>query len=135
MNRFFVDSSAFIALAKINDENHERARDFFENLSPPFQGITSDYILDETATRLRDSLGAEKAVLFCEKVLESRLYKVLFVDRSILKSALDKMKKYGDKPLSFTDCTSFVLMEKHHLRSALTFDTDFRNVGFEMLPY
>lgn len=135
MNRFFVDSSAFIALAKTNDENHERAKAFFENLTGPFQAITSDYIFDETATRLRDSLGAEKAVYFCEKILVSRLYKILFVDRKIIKASLDKMRKYHDKELSFTDCTSFVFMEKLHLRAAFTFDTDFRNVGFEMLPY
>lgn len=134
MKKLFADTSAFIALAKTNDDHHEEARIFFEKLDPPFSVITSDYIIDETATRLRDTLGADKAVLFCEKILESRLHRVLFIDRGILKSALDKMKKYSDKILSLTDCTSFVLMQKYHLHTVFTFDDDFRNVGFTMVP-
>lgn len=134
MKKFFADTSAFIALAKTNDDNHQAARDHFENIPTPFLGITSDYIIDETATRLRESLGAEKAVLFCEKILESRLYRVLFVDRRILNLALDKMKQYSDKILSLTDCTSFVLMHKFHLQTAFTFDDDFKKVGFTMVP-
>lgn len=134
MKKLFVDTSALIALAKTNDDNHDRARIFFEGLTSPVQMVTSDYILDETATRLRDSLGAEKAACFCETIFESRLYKVLFIDRKIFLAALQRLRKYSDKELSLTDCTSFVLMEKYRIRLALTFDDDFRKVGFEMVP-
>lgn len=135
MRRLFADSSAFIALAKTNDDNHRRAREFFENLPMPFQIVTSDYVLDETATRLRDSLGAEKAVVFCEKILESRLHKIVFVDRKVFSAALGKMRKMADQALSLTDCTSFVLMEKNRLRTAFAFDEDFVRVGFEKVPF
>lgn len=134
MKRVFVDSSALIALAKVNDDNHEQARQFLENLSGPFQMVTSDYILDETVTRLRDSLGAGMAARFCEKIFESRLYKIIFIDRKLFLEALEKLKKYSDKALSMTDCTSFVLMERQRLQTAFAFDDDFRRVGFEMVP-
>jgi predicted nucleic acid-binding protein len=134
MIRYFVDSSALIALAKVNDDNHLRARTFLESLSGSFQFVTSDYILDETLTRLSDSLGAEKAAHFVEKIFESRLYKIIFIEKRIFESALKWLKKYADKPLSFTDCTSFVLMQKFGLKRAFAFDDDFRKVGFEMVP-
>lgn len=134
MRRLFADSSAFIALAKTNDDNHRRAREFFENLPMPFRIVTSDYILDETATRLRDSLGADKAVVFCEKILASGLHQVVFVDRKIFCAALGKMRKMADQALSFTDCTSFVLMEQNRLKTAFAFDEDFARAGFEMVP-
>lgn len=134
MKKLFVDTSAFIALAKTNDQNHEKAKAFFEELPSPIQAMTSDYVLDETLTRLRDSLGAEKAVLFVEKIFESRLYQVQFIDLKIFKTSLEKMRKYTDKNLSFTDCTSFVLMQTRNLHTAFTFDDDFRKVGFEMVP-
>lgn len=136
MKRLFIDSSALIALAKINDNNHQRAKACFEELvrSSPFCLITSDYILDETTTRLRDAFGAAKASFFCKKIFESPLYKIYFVDKAVFKAALEKMEKYADKPLSLTDCTSFILMEKLRLTTAFTFDDDFRKVGFEMIP-
>lgn len=134
MRRLFVDSSALIALAKTNDQNHERARRFLEGLELPCQFVTSDYILDETATRLRDSLGAVKAASFCEKILESRLYRIRFIDRRLFLMGLEKLKKCADQPLSFTDCTSFVIMERDRLDTAFTFDDDFRRVGFQVVP-
>ena len=41
-------------------------------------------------------------------------------------------KKYGDKELSFTDCTSFALMKKLGLQKAFAFDDHFRQIGFEL---
>ncbi len=135
MNRIFVDSSALIALAKTNDDRHADARDFLAGLTGSFQFLTTDYILDETVTRLRDSLGAEKAAYFVEKILESRIYKIAFIDKRLFLASLKWLKKYADKPLSFTDCSSFALMEKLSLNKAFTFDDDFRKVGFEMVPH
>ncbi|MFT3773889.1 MAG: hypothetical protein QM820_51630 [Minicystis sp.] len=39
-----------------------------------------------------------------------------------------------DKRYSFTDCTSFVLMRRLGLRTAVSLDDDFRQEGFEVLP-
>jgi len=39
-----------------------------------------------------------------------------------------------DKRWSFTDCTSFVLMQNLGIRKALTFDANFRQAGFATFP-
>lgn len=39
--------------------------------------------------------------------------------------AFEYFKRYQDKEYSFTDCTSFVLMEKLGIREALALDSDF----------
>ncbi len=39
-------------------------------------------------------------------------------------------KKYDDKDLSFTDCTSFALMKRLKVQTAFTFDGHFQQVGF-----
>ena len=36
--------------------------------------------------------------------------------------------------LSFTDCTSIVLMRRLHIDTVLTLDDDFRRQGFTMIP-
>lgn len=39
-----------------------------------------------------------------------------------------------DKTYSFTDCTSFVIMRRLGLQSAIAVDTDFQREGFLLLP-
>ncbi|MBI5054401.1 MAG: type II toxin-antitoxin system VapC family toxin, partial [Chloroflexi bacterium] len=41
---------------------------------------------------------------------------------------------YNDKQYSFTDCTSFVVMQKRKLRDAFTFDHHFEQMGFRLWP-
>lgn len=42
--------------------------------------------------------------------------------------------QYRDKDFSFTDCTSFVIMREVRLTHAITTDSHFRQMGFQVLP-
>jgi predicted nucleic acid-binding protein len=44
------------------------------------------------------------------------------------------MARFGDKRLSLADCASFELMERLGLSAAFSFDRDFRDCGYRMLP-
>ncbi|MGH7198974.1 MAG: type II toxin-antitoxin system VapC family toxin [Planctomycetaceae bacterium] len=48
--------------------------------------------------------------------------------------ALGLFEKYADQQVSFTDCVSFVLMRRHHVRAAFTFDRHFAFAGFDVRP-
>ena len=41
--------------------------------------------------------------------------------------------RYSDKQFSLTDATSFVLMERHRIGTALTTDHNFVQYGFQLL--
>jgi len=41
---------------------------------------------------------------------------------------------YRDKAFSFTDCTSFAVMQELRLTRALSTDRHFRQMGFQMVP-
>ena len=49
-------------------------------------------------------------------------------------TALERMMRFADKRLSLTDCASFALMERLGLAAAFSFDSDFRDCGYQMAP-
>ena len=132
--RIFTDTSAFIALEDRSDSLHPRARRFFETLTAADRLFTSNYVVDETITRLRYGIGYEAAASFAEAILKSRLCSVVYIDADLERSALGFLRKYKDKKLSFTDCTSMALMAKMKLDVIFAFDDDFAKAGFRMVP-
>lgn len=134
----FVDTSAFKALYDEDDEFHNRARSFMDSIAAKevaVRGlITSDYVLDESITLIRFAHSHSKAVEFARAVVSSRATKILHVEADSFQKALDLFSQHEDKPWSFTDCTSFVLMKNLSLTSAFAFDPHFNQAGFITLP-
>lgn len=134
----FVDTSAFLALVNERDNNHIDAAHFIEKIKSGKvrvrKIITSDYIIDETLTRIRYSVGHKEAVEWGKDILASNVIEKIEVEREIFELAWELFQTYSDKKLSFTDCTSFALMKKKGIEKALTFDDDFERIGFMPLP-
>ncbi len=131
--KLLADTSALLALVFRDDRNHAKAAAFAqEHLQARF--VLTELILSEVATRVRARAGADRAVAVARSLLDSRRYEVLFVDAEVLRGALSRMGRLADKRLSLTDCASFELMDRLGLRSAFSFDRDFRDCGYEMLP-
>lgn len=135
MKRYFVDASFWIALFDRSDAAYDVTTAFWQEMaSRPVRLTTSDYVLDEAYTFLRRHVGLQAAVDLHDVVHASRLLQVAEVSASIRAAAWDTLLKYDDKVLSFTDCTSFVLMWRAGLKEALTLDGHFAQVGFVRLP-
>ena len=128
-----VDTSALLALAIKGDRHHPRAVEFLKKQRAD-SFITSTFILDETATRLRALASARTAVDFVRAVLHSQRYTVVEVDSAILEQSLDRMVQWADQRLSLTDCSSFVVMDRLGVRNAFTFDSDFLRCGYQIYP-
>jgi predicted nucleic acid-binding protein len=131
--KLLADTSALLALTMRDDQNHGRATAFLREC-PEARFVLTELILAELVTRARARGGAAAAVGIARKLLASRRYQVVFSDPGLVCAALEWMDRFADKRLSLTDCSSFELMARLGLSGAFTFDRDFRDCGFEMLP-
>ena len=132
----FIDTSAFLALENRKDQHHTPAlmfRDFL--LESKVSLITSDYVLDESYTIIRLRAGHSIAVEFGEMIQGSDLVEIKYLSKETLKEAWHIFKSFADKQFSFTDCTSFALMESLQMKAAFSFDHHFNQYGkFEIRP-
>ena len=131
--KLLADTSALLALFLRDDRNHEAAAEFVRT-HPEARLVMTELVLAEVVTLLRSRAGAARAVTAARDLLRSRRYELLFSDSEILSGALARMARFADKRLSLTDCASFEVMERLGIDSAFTFDHDFRDCGYHMLP-
>lgn len=136
--RLFLDTSAFVAIEDLDDANHKRAVEFREKIrrgNTPFRTLyTSNYVVDETLTLLRFHCGHHVAVTFRRTLETSKLVRVLWITEALEKTAWNIFEKRSDKEYSFTDCTSFALMDAEAIRNAFTFDEHFSQHGYNVFP-
>lgn len=124
-----------MALANSQDQYHQAAVKCLEGLrSLKTLFVTTNFVLDETYTRLRVRAGVRVAVLFGEKIRTSRETNICTVDTPVEKAAWEIFKKYHDHDLSYTDCTSFAFMRLKKIKEAFTFDNDFKIFGWHIHP-
>ncbi|HWT82052.1 MAG TPA: PIN domain-containing protein [Candidatus Methylomirabilis sp.] len=129
----FVDTSAWYALLDRKDRNHGAATQFARDSRLPF--MTSTYILDETLTLLKRHLGHSAAVQFGERVWAEEVARLIRITPEDETRAWDIFTGHPDKGFSYTDCTSFALMERLGIDSAFAFDAHFDQHGrFVRLP-
>jgi predicted nucleic acid-binding protein len=132
----FVDTSAFLAIENRRDAHHSRAISFRDAWLKKGQTlITSDYVLDESYTIIRLRAGHSVAVQFGEAIRKSQLLRIVNVTPEIIEEAWRLFKAYADHDFSFTDCTTFALMERLSIAATFSFDSHFKEYGrFQVNP-
>lgn len=130
--RVFVDTSGWYAMVDRDDRDHSDARAWLRE-NDAFL-ITTDYVLDETLTLLRRKLNHTIAVDVGRKMKESDLARIVSVGKADREAAWERFVQYDDESFSFTDCTSFAVMERLDVTDAFTFDRDFTIAGFRTKP-
>jgi len=136
--KLFLDSGAFIARARRGDPHHEAAMDTFSSISrgdlPYPLRYTSNYVIDETATFLVYEAGPRVAVEVLRAVRASPNLIVLHVSEDVEAAADDVFARYASSGVSYTDCTTKVLMERESIETAFSFDRDLETLGFHRIP-
>lgn len=128
--RTFIDTSGFYAYLVRNDARHTTATNLVDEAE---QGrcslVTSDYILDETATLLSARGLRPQANQFLQAIMTSRVVTLIWSNAARFSAAMDLFRKHNDKGWSFTDCHSLALMQELDIIEALTSDHHFSQAG------
>ena len=130
----FVDTAGLFALLVDNDAMHDRAHDLLERAAHSSRRfVTTDYVVDETATLLKVRGAGHRADKLFEIVFQSAACRVEWMDSERFIHVRRFFLKHHDQDWSFTDCFSFWLMRSLGLTDALTTDKHFRDAGFHPL--
>ena len=133
--RIFVDTGAWVSIAMKRDDHHEAAVQLLHDFqNERISLVTSDYILDEVLTLVRKRSTHEQAKRIGVTILKSSVVRLERIDEFVWGKAWKIFQRYNDKMWSFTDCTSFALMDQLNISRAFTFDRDFEQYGKEVLP-
>jgi predicted nucleic acid-binding protein len=122
-----VDTSAWYAIIDKNDRDHPTAITKMQNLDRPL--VTSNYVLNEILTLLKARLGPSVAIPFGQKLWNQEVASLVRITEKDEERAWGIFEQYEDKGFSFTDCTSFALMERLEINTAFVFDDHFVQYG------
>lgn len=96
--------------------------------------MTSNFVIDEAVTLIGRRAGHRFAADVIRRLYTSRALELIRPDAEAELAALSSYETDHDQDVSFTDCISFLLMERRKLRRVFTFDHHFRIAGFEVVP-
>jgi predicted nucleic acid-binding protein len=122
----FVDTSAFCAITIPGDRHNDRAKSLYKRLDEHRAIVyTSNYVMDEIYTLLKTRGSHRTAVKFMDQVKDSNIV-ILWITDEVEQDAQDIFRRFDDKKLSFTDCTSFALINRYGIETVFAFDDHFR---------
>jgi predicted nucleic acid-binding protein len=124
--KVFIDTSAFCALTIPKDQFNSTAKIIHKQIQDKMAHIySSDYVLDEVYTLLKTRSSHAVSVRFMEEIQESHII-ILRITEDIEEAAKTIFRQLADKRLSFTDCTSFALINHFDIEAVFAFDDHFR---------
>ncbi len=128
----FIDTSAFFAFMDADDGFHEKARAAFAKLVK-LENILhcSNYIVLETIELLQNRMGINAVRAFEDDILE--IMNVHWVDEKLHGTAISNLVTAKRKNISLVDYTSFEIMRALGIKKVFTFDSHFRDQGFQLI--
>lgn len=99
--------------------------------------LTTNFVRDESYTLIRTRIHHKAAIEFHNLIavlIRDKYVHLVQVTPEIEQDAWTIFERYDDKDFSYTDCTSFVVMQRFNITQAITDDHHFRQIGFQTLP-
>jgi len=131
MRAVFADTFFFHALLDRGDAMHARA--IVEARHPQRQFVTTEAVLMELGDALHQPHQRGEFLAIVDMVRKHALWELVPSSAELFQEGLVIFRRHSDKAWQMTDCLSFAVMKKRHLREALTGDAHFEQAGFSAL--
>ena len=129
-----IDTSGFFAVLVREDSMHDRAMKWLKDAGARLKpAVTTDYILDETATLLKSRGFGHLLSPFFHRLRSSEFIRIEWMDARRFRETSDFFFQHANHDYSFTDCASFVVMRELGIVEALAKDKHFAEAGFKPL--
>jgi len=131
MKTVFADTSYYVALVNSSDQHHDAAYEYTKG----FEGtsLTTAWVLTELGNFLSRATNRSLFLALLNDLREDEHVTILAPTEGLFERGVDLYSQRLDKDWSLTDCISFVAMDEHGLRDALTLDHHFEQAGFNVL--
>ena len=134
MKPVFIDTAGWACLLDRRQAKHgEAVRLMAECAQLRRPLVTTDYVVDETATLLVARRVGGVLGEFFELIGRSSALTLTPVGPGRFREACGYLLKHRDQGYSFTDATSFIIMRELGMSDALTEDRHFEQAGFRRL--
>ncbi len=138
MPKIFVDTSAWYAFADPSDSNHQSALLYRNQIARKYKLVISNYILDELYTLLLIHINYQRAIQIkqlLETLKDNNILEIVWIDQMLAELAWEVFERFNqDKKWSFTDCTSYVVMQQLNIEDVFSYDHHFTQMGFKRYP-
>ncbi|OAT79796.1 type II toxin-antitoxin system VapC family toxin [Desulfotomaculum copahuensis] len=136
--KIFIDTGGFVALADRNDIYHDRAVEFYYELAPNIQRVTSLPVIGESYAWVLYHLGgvqARKWLGYVEEAEEKCLLFVIYPDKNLEKKARRIIYRFEDQSISYVDALTLAILQLHpEIDSIFSFDRHMVLAGIPILP-
>lgn len=138
-NPCFIDSSALIGFFSDLDSLHVKAKTTLKLLTRNnVKFYISDYVIDETLTRIKQKTDAFQAKIARKAILgmiSAGKFHLLWTAKFIFQETILTFESHPiPKTFSFTDANILAHMKKRNIPILFTFDRDFKKLGVKTVP-
>ncbi len=129
---YFVDTVFVQALLDKNDQHHEWAVHILPIVKSANRVWITEAILIEVASAL-SAVNRTGAALFIRQCFVTNNISVVPLEHGLFLRGLTLYENRPDKRWSLVDCISFIVMEDHKVKHAITTDHHYEQAGFVLV--
>lgn len=135
-----LDVNFIIAFLFLQDPNHNRISAFVKELkanNPTILFIITNFVLSETLTRMEHTYKVHKTTVIdiLKRIESDESIKIVTIDETLFRKALDYYKQYLDKNWSVVDFTTYAYMKENNLNYIGSIGHDHvTQFGFNVIP-